>query len=139
MEPPRMSNRIPTNSGTTKRSVWPIALCAFACLSVSLASCAAPATQPAKTLSPADAAVCELFPLILADFEAGYDAAEAVDRHLSGGWTVGVPSDQVRGAVNAYRSWVAAEQDEDDGFGTYDQSVDALAAAMRAQKAACGS
>lgn len=124
----------PSNSQTL-----PKALLTFVCFTVSLASCAAQATQPEMNLSPSDSAICELFPLVLADFNAGFSATDAMDRHFSDIYATNQPSDQVRGVVNAYRTWVATEQNEKDKVGTYDQSVAALAAAMRAQDITCGS
>ena len=110
---------------------------------LTLVGCAAPASpavEPAvSSTAAADAAVCDLLPLVLADFKAGYDADEAMDRHLSGGWPAGMPSDQVRGVVNAYRIWVAVEGDQDAGVATDDQAVEALANAMVAEQTICGS
>jgi hypothetical protein len=116
----------------------PSALIAIA--TIALASCAAPIAEPqATSTAVADAAVCDLLPLVVADFKAGYDPDEAMDRHLSGGWPAGMPSDAVRGTVNAYRIWVAVEGDLDAGVGTDYDAVEALANAMTAEQTVCGS
>lgn len=110
---------------------------------LTLTGCAAPTPPAAETavssMAAADAAVCDLLPLVLADFKAGYDADEAMDRHFSGSWPAGMPSNQVRGVVNAYRIWVAVEGDQDAGVATDDQAVEALANAMVAEQNVCGS
>lgn len=110
------------------------ALAALA-LTVTTVGCA---TTPTVTLSPADAAACAQLDQVLVDFEAGYNATEAFARNAEGGWPEGMPSDQVRGVFNLYRRWVAVERDEKLGFATYDDSVDALGEALRAQKNVCG-
>jgi hypothetical protein len=102
-----------------------------------LAGCAAPPTETAPTLTPADVAACAILPRILDDFSAGYSATEAFGRHVNG-WPGGMPSDSVRAAFDSYRVWVATEENEKDGYATYDESVSALAAAMGAQGRACG-
>jgi hypothetical protein len=102
-----------------------------------LAGCGAPATETAPTLTPADVAACAILPRVLDDFSAGYTAKEAFGRHVNG-WPAGMPSDAVRAAFDRYRVWVATEENEKDGYATYDESVSALAAAMGAQGRACG-
>jgi hypothetical protein len=102
---------------------------------LTVAACSAPA--PELNLTPADAAACRMLDGIIPDFEAGYNATEAFERNVTT-WGDQMPSDNVRGAVNAFRRWVATERDEAAGFASYDDSVDALAAALRERKVACG-
>jgi hypothetical protein len=113
-------------------------IAAVAVATLTLGACAAPVAEPELNLSPADVAACALLPRVLDDFSAGYSATEAFNRNVDG-WPAGMPSDSVRAAFNAYRTWVATEENEDAGVATYDQSVSALANAMGAQQRACGS
>jgi hypothetical protein len=101
-----------------------------------LGSCAASSEPP--PLTPADELACVPLGQVLDDFNSGVPASVAFERHAAGPWPGGQPSPGVRAAYNAFRQWVAAEDNENSGVGSYGESVSALAAALAAKEAACG-